>query len=387
MAFVRILGKLLADKNVGRLVVPIVPDEARTFGMDALFRQVGIYAHSGQLYEPVDADNLLFYKEAKDGQILEEGITEAGAFSSFVAAGTAYANHGINTIPFYAYYSMFGFQRIADLAWLAADSRCKGFLMGATAGRTTLAGEGLQHQDGHSHVMALAIPNLAAYDPAFAYELAAIVKDGIRRMYVENEQLFYYVTLMNDNYPQPPMPDGAEEGILKGMYKFRSSDKAQAQILGSGAILPQAVKAADLLQEKYGVETNVWSVTSYKNLIHDALDAEREAIRNGRPQKPYIARCLEGENGPAVAASDYLKLLPASLAQWVPNGLVSLGTDGFGRSDGRRALRRHFEVDFAAIAWAVLSSLAARGAFDPQRLESARADLGIDPAKPNPLGA
>jgi pyruvate dehydrogenase E1 component len=386
MVFVRILSKMLSDKSVGKLIVPIIPDEARTFGMDALFRQVGIYAHSGQLYEPVDADNLLYYKEAKDGQILEEGITESGAFSSFVAAGTAYANHGINTIPFYTYYSMFGFQRIHDLAWLAGDSRCKGFLMGATAGRTTLAGEGLQHQDGHGLVLALTIPNLVAYDPAYAYELAVIIKDGIRRMYVDNEQIFYYITLMNDNYEQPAMPEGSEEGILKGMYKFRESGKAQAQILGSGAILPQAVKAADLLQEKYGIETNVWSVTSYKNLINDALDCEREVKRNGNESKPYITECLEDETGPVIAASDYMKLLPVSLAQWVPNGLTSLGTDGFGRSDGRRALRKHFEVDFNAIAWSVLSSLAARGEFDRKKLETARDELGIDIEKPNPLG-
>jgi pyruvate dehydrogenase E1 component len=386
MVFVRVLSKLLADKNIGKMVVPIVPDEARTFGMDALFRQVGIYAHSGQLYEPVDADNLLYYKEAKDGQILEEGITEAGAFSSFVAAGTAYANHGINTIPFYTYYSMFGFQRIGDSAWLAGDSRCKGFLMGATAGRTTLAGEGLQHQDGHGLVLALTIPNLVAYDPAYAYELAVIIKDGIRRMYVEDEQVFYYITLMNDNYEQPPMPEGAEEGILKGMYKFQSSDKAQAQILGSGAILPQAVKAAELLKDKYGVETNVWSVTSYKNLINDALDAEREIVRNGNKAKPYITECLENEAGPVIAASDYMKLLPASLSAAVPGGIVSLGTDGFGRSDGRRALRKHFEVDFNAIAWSVLSSLAAKGEFDQKKLEKARKELGIDSDKPNPVG-
>ncbi len=386
MVFVRILSKMLADKNIGKLIVPIVPDEARTFGMDALFRQVGIYAHSGQLYEPVDADNLLYYKEAKDGQILEEGITEAGAFSSFVAAGTAYANHGINTIPFYTYYSMFGFQRIADLAWLAGDSRCKGFLMGATAGRTTLAGEGLQHQDGHGLVYALTIPNLVAYDPAYAYELAVIIKDGIRRMYVENEQIFYYITLMNDNYEQPAMPEGCEEGILKGLYKFRAADAAQAQILGSGAILPQAVKAADLLKEKYGVESNVWSVTSYKNLINDVLDCEREQVRNGRDAKAYITACLEGESGPVIAASDYMKLLPASLSAAVPGGIVSLGTDGFGRSDGRRALRSHFEVDARSIAWTVLSSLAAKGAFDQKKLEKARKDLGIDSEKPNPLG-
>ncbi len=386
MVFVRVLSKLLADKEIGKLIVPIIPDEARTFGMDALFRQVGIYAHSGQLYEPVDADNLLFYKEAKDGQILEEGITEAGAFSSFVAAGTAYANHGINMIPFYTYYSMFGFQRIGDSAWLAGDSRCKGFLMGATAGRTTLAGEGLQHQDGHGLVLALTIPNLVAYDPAYAYELALIIKDGIRRMYIDNEQIFYYITLMNDNYEQPAMPEGCEEGILKGMYKFQSSDKAQAQILGSGAILPQAVKAAELLKDTYGVETNVWSVTSYKNLINDAQDCARENVRNGNEVKSYVAECLEGETGPVIAASDYMKLLPDSLGQYLPDGIVSLGTDGFGRSDGRRALRKHFEVDFNAITWTVLSSLAAKGEFDKKKLEKARKELGIDSDKPNPVG-
>jgi pyruvate dehydrogenase E1 component len=386
MVFVRVLSKLLADKEVGKLIVPIVPDEARTFGMDALFRQVGIYAHSGQLYEPVDADNLLYYKEAKDGQILEEGITEAGAFSSFVAAGTAYANHGINTIPFYTYYSMFGFQRIGDSAWLAGDSRCKGFLMGATAGRTTLAGEGLQHQDGHGLVLALTIPNLVAYDPAYAYELALIIKDGIRRMYIDNEQIFYYITLMNDNYVQPAMPEGCEEGILKGMYKFQSSDKAQAQILGSGAILPQAVKAAELLKEKYGVETNVWSVTSYKNLINDAQNAAREKVRNGNEVKSYAAECLENETGPIIAASDYMKVLPDALGKYLPDGIVSLGTDGFGRSDGRRALRKHFEVDFNAITWTVLSSLAEKGEFDKKKLEKAREELGIDSDKPNPVG-
>jgi len=387
MVFVRILSKMLSDKNMGELIVPIIPDEARTFGMDALFRQVGIYAHSGQLYEPVDSDNLLYYKEAEDGQILEEGITEAGAFSSFIAAGTAYSNHGINTIPFYTYYSMFGFQRIADLAWLAGDARCKGFLMGATAGRTTLAGEGLQHQDGHSHIMALTIPNLVAYDPAYAFELSVIIKDGIRRMYVENEQVFYYITLLNENYEQPAMPTGSEEGILSGMYKFQSSEKAQAQILGSGSIMTQAVNAAELLKEKYGVETNVWSVTSYKNLINDAQDAERENVRNQNDEaKPYITQCLENETGPVVAASDYMKLLPDSLSKCVPGGIVSLGTDGFGRSDGRRALRKHFEVDTNAIAWSVLASLATKGEFDKKKLEKARQELGIDPKKPNPVG-
>jgi pyruvate dehydrogenase E1 component len=386
MVFVRILSKLLSDKNIGKHVVPIVPDEARTFGMDALFRQVGIYAHSGQLYEPVDKDNLLYYKEAKDGQILEEGITEAGSFASFVAAGTAYANHGINTIPFYIYYSMFGFQRIGDMAWLAGDSRCKGFLLGATAGRTTLAGEGLQHQDGHGHVIALTIPNMVAYDPSFAYELSVIIEDGIRRMYVENEQVFYYVTLMNDNYVQAPMPEGAREGILKGMYKFSDNENAAAQILGSGAILPEAIKASALLEEKYGVSTNVWSVTSYKNLIEDVQDVERHNLRTGEAKKPYFATCLEEETGPVIAASDYMKLMPGVLAKWAPDTMVPLGTDGFGRSDDRPALRKHFEVDAEAIAWSVLASLAAKGEYAADKLMEAQKELGIDPEKPNPLG-
>ena len=376
MVFVRLLSKLLQNKHVGDLVVPIVPDEARTFGMDALFRQCGIYSHAGQLYEPVDADNLLYYKEARDGQILEEGITEAGGFSSFLAAGTAYANHGINTIPFFTYYSMFGFQRIGDLTWLAGDARCKGFLMGATAGRTTLAGEGLQHQDGHSHVMALTMPSCVAYDPAYAYELAAIIKDGIRRMYIDNEQIYYYISLMNENYEQPPKPEGADEGILKGMYKFQGSKKAEAQILGSGAIMTEAVKAAGLLKDEFGVETNVWSVTSYKNLLNDALDADRaKRFPMSGKKSPWVFQCLEKEKGPVIAASDYMKVLPASLAKWIPNELVMLGTDGYGRSDGRDALRQHFEVDAKSIAHAVLISLG----------KDASA-LNLSEDKPNPVG-
>jgi pyruvate dehydrogenase E1 component len=377
MVFVRLLSKMLQDINIGKYIVPIVPDEARTFGMDALFRQCGIYSRPGQLYEPVDADNLLYYKEAKDGQILEEGITETGAFSSFLAAGTAYANHGINMMPFYIYYSMFGFQRIGDLAWLAGDARCKGFLFGATAGRTTLAGEGLQHQDGHSHIAALTIPNMVAYDPAYAYELAAIIKDGIRRMYVENEQVYYYISVMNENYSQPPKPEGSDEGILKGIYKFRGSKKAQAQILGSGPILNEAVKAADLLNEQFGIETNVWSVTSYKNLINDALDADRQnrLFPDLGKKTPWVFQCLEKEKGPVIAASDYMKVLPASLAKWIPGELTMLGTDGFGRSDGREALREFFEVDARYIAQAVLAALG----------KDASA-LKLDSEKPNPLG-
>ncbi|MFL2859594.1 MAG: pyruvate dehydrogenase (acetyl-transferring), homodimeric type [Pontiellaceae bacterium] len=386
MVFVRILSKLLSDKSIGKMVVPIVPDEARTFGMDALFRQVGIYAHSGQLYEPVDADNLLYYKEEKDGQILEEGITEAGSFASFLAAGTAYSNHHINMIPFYIYYSMFGFQRIGDMAWMAGDSRCKGFLLGATAGRTTLSGEGLQHQDGHGHVLALTIPNMMAYDPAFAYELAVIIKDGIKRMYVDNESIFYYVTLMNDNYLQAPMPIGSEDGIIKGMYKFKESKKPKAQILGSGAILPEVINAATLLNEQYNIDVDIWSVTSYKNLINDAQNAERELIRNGNDIKPYISECLDKVDGPIIAASDYMKLLSGSLAKFIKNDLISLGTDGYGRSDDRPALRDHFEVDAKTIVWSVLSALELRGEYDKKQLIKARNDLGIVLDKPNPLG-
>ena len=386
MVFVRILSKLLSDKNIGKFIVPIVPDEARTFGMDALFRQVGIYAHSGQLYEPVDADNLLFYKEEKDGQILEEGITEAGSFASFLAAGTAYANHQINMIPFYIYYSMFGFQRIGDMAWMAGDSRCKGFLLGATAGRTTLSGEGLQHQDGHGHILALTIPNLMAYDPAFAYEIAVIIKDGIKRMYVDNESIFYYITLMNDNYIQAAMPKNCEDGIIKGMYKFSSSENPKAQILGSGAILPEVIEASNRLKEDYKIDVDVWSVTSYKNLIQDAQDVERKNIRNGKKLKPYVAECLNKISGPIIAASDYMKVLSDSLSKWVKEDLISLGTDGYGRSDDRPALRNHFEVDANAIIWSVLASLNLKGQYKDKDLEKAREELGIDINKPNPLG-
>ncbi|HPO31192.1 MAG TPA: pyruvate dehydrogenase (acetyl-transferring), homodimeric type, partial [Candidatus Hydrogenedentes bacterium] len=334
MAFVRILLKLLRDKEVGRLIVPIVPDEARTFGMDGLFRQVGIYASQGQRYEPVDADNLLYYKEAKDGQILEEGITEAGSMSSFVAAGTAYANYGINTIPFFIYYSMFGMQRIGDLVWAAADMRTRGFLVGGTAGRTTLAGEGLQHQDGHSHVLALPVPNLKCYDPAWAYEIAVIIQDGIRRMYQEGEDIFYYITVGNENYPMPPRPRGREviDGILKGMYLFQPAPRKgrfrhRAQVLGSGAILNECLKAQQVLAEEFETAVDVWSVTSYKELRVDALEADRWNMLHpgNRPRKPYVTRQLEKTEGPVVAASDYMKILPDGLARWIPRTLVSLG--------------------------------------------------------------
>ena len=389
MAFVRMLAKMLRDKEIGELVVPIVPDEARTFGMEALFRQVGIYSHVGQLYDPVDIDTLLYYKEARDGQILEEGITEAGSISSFIAAGTAYATHGINTIPFFIYYSMFGMQRVGDLVWAAADSRTRGFLCGGTAGRTTLAGEGLQHQDGHSHLLALAVPNLISYDPAFAYEIAVIIEDGIRRMYREGESIFYYITLMNEPYEMPPMPEGSREGILKGMYRLRAAEPAQhqprAHLLGGGAILNEALKAQQILAG-YNVAADVWSVTSYQELYRDGHAVERwNRLHPGeKPRVPYIAQCLGDATGAIVAASDYVKVLLDGIDQWLPRRLVALGTDGFGRSDSRAALRDFFEVDARFIAVAALSELASDGSVPADLVQKAIKDLGINPEKPNP---
>jgi pyruvate dehydrogenase E1 component len=393
MAFVRLLSKFLRDPKIGKLVVPIIPDEARTFGMESLFREVGIYSHVGQLYEPVDRDTLLYYKEATEGQILEEGITEAGSISSFIAAGTAYATHGVNTIPFFIFYSMFGLQRVGDLIWAAADSRCRGFLLGGTAGRTTLAGEGLQHQDGNSHLLAYPVPNLLAYDPAFAYEIAVIIRDGIRRMYSEGESIFYYLTLMNEPYAQPAMPNepGIEEGILKGMYRFRASAhpraKLRAQLFGSGSILNEALKAQALLDEKYNVAADVWSVTSYKQLYRDGHDTERWNMLHpgAEPRAPYVRSCLADAPGVLVAASDYVKALPDSIARWCPCPLVSLGTDGFGRSDGRAALRNFFEVDSRFIVLATLSALAREGKVQAKVVQQAMKDMDISPEKPNPV--
>src|SRR6266403_993626 len=392
MVFVRLLSKLLRDPEIGKLIVPIIPDEARTFGMEALFRQVGIYSSVGQLYEPVDMDTLLYYKEAKDGQILEEGITEAGSICSFIAAGTAYANHGINTIPFFIYYSMFGFQRSGDLIWAAADMRCRGFLIGGTAGRTTLAGEGLQHQDGHSHVLALPVPNCLAYDPAFAYEIAVIIQDGIRRMYVDGESIFYYLTVTNEPLPMPGMPDGKDvhDGILKGLYRFKASEKKdaklRAQLFGSGTIMFEVLKAQQILEEKYGVGADVWSVTSYKQLYRDGNDCERwNMLHPGQPPKvPYVTEVLKNAPGPFVAASDYMKVLPESIAQWVPGRLVSLGTDGFGRSESRAALRDFFEVDAKHIVLATLNALTRENQIPLATVQQAGKDLGINPEKPNP---
>jgi pyruvate dehydrogenase E1 component len=392
MVFVRLLSKLLRDPEIGKLIVPIIPDEARTFGMEALFRQVGIYSSVGQLYEPVDMDTLLYYKEALNGQILEEGITEAGSMCSFIAAGTAYATYGINTIPFFIYYSMFGFQRIGDLIWAAADMRTRGFLIGGTAGRTTLAGEGLQHQDGHSHVLALSVPNLLAYDPAFAYEIAIIIQDGIKRMYVDQESIFYYLTVTNEPLPMPHIPEGKEvrEGVLKGLYRFKASEKKdaklRAQLFGSGTIMYEVLKAQQILEEKYNVAADVWSVTSYKRLYSEANDCERwNRMHPGdAPRVPYVAQCLKDAPGVFVAASDYMKVLPESISQWIPGKLISLGTDGFGRSENRASLRDFFEVDAKHIVLATLTALAQEKQVGPEVTQRAIRELGINPDKPNP---
>jgi pyruvate dehydrogenase E1 component len=390
MVFVRLLSKMLRDKEVGRLVVPIVPDEARTFGMEALFRQVGIYSHVGQVYEPVDMDTLLYYKEASDGQILEEGITEAGSMSSFIAAGTAYATHGVNTIPFFIYYSMFGFQRIGDLIWAAGDSRTRGFMLGGTSGRTTLAGEGLQHQDGQTHLFAMAYPNCIAYDPAFAYEIAVIIQDGIRRMYVDQESIFYYLTVMNEQYAMPPMPDGSHDGILKGLYRFRATSTPaaplRAQLFGSGAILPEVIRAQELLESKYNVGTDVWSVTSYSELYREGHAAERWNMLHPAqaPRVPYVTQCLADAPGVLVAASDYVKALPDSIDRWLPRPLTTLGTDGFGRSENRAALRDFFEVDYRYVIVATLAALAREGKIERSIVDQAIKAHSVNPEKVNP---
>ena len=391
MAFVGMLRKMLRDVEIGRLVVPIVPDEARTFGMESLFRLVGIYSSQGQLYEPVDMNTLLYYKECKDGQILEEGITEAGSMSSFIAAGSAYATHGINTIPFFIFYSMFGLQRVNDLIWAAADTRCRGFMLGGTAGRTTLAGEGLQHQDGNSHVLALPIPTLQAYDPAFAYEIATIIEDGINRMYRQGESIFYYITVMNEPYAMPPMPAGSREGILKGMYLYKpaadSKAKLRAQLFGSGSILREVLKAQEILAEKYHVAADVWSVTSYKALYSDGIETERWNLLHPaeKPREPYVTQCLADAPGALVAATDYLKALPNLVSQWMPRRLASLGTDGFGRSESRGSLRNFFEVDARFITLATLHELLRDGKIQPSVVEKAIKDLEIDVSKPDPF--
>src|SRR5947209_4152286 len=393
MGFVSMLRNLMKDKKIGKLVVPIIPDEARTFGMESIIRQVGIYASQGQLYKPHDVDMLLYYREAKDGQILEEGITEAGSMASMTAAGTAYSNYRIPMIPFFTYYSMFGFQRVGDLIWAFGDARGKGFLMGGTAGRTTLAGEGLQHQDGHSTLVASSVPVCAIYDPAYVYEIAVIVQDGIRRMYQEGEDRFYYIMIYNEDYPMPEMPKGVEEGIIKGIYKFKAAEgkKADVHLFGSGPILNEALKAQQILSEKYGVQADVWSVTSYNELRREALAVERwnRLHPAEKPKQPYIVSALAKEkaDGPIVAASDYMKAIPDQLAPWLGTRLVTLGTDGFGRSDNREHLRRHFEINAESIATSALSRLARDGKFDAKKAQKAFADLGVDQEKMDPARA
>ncbi len=393
MAFVRILTKLMDHRELGKLVVPIVPDEARTFGMDALFRKYGIYANRGQLYEPVDSHLLLNYREAKDGQLLEEGITEAGSMASFTAAGTAHTTHGVNTIPFFIFYSMFGFQRIADSIWAHADSRGRGFLVGATAGRTTLAGEGLQHQDGHSHVLASTVPNIQPYEPAFGYELAVIIQDGIARMFERHDPVFYYITVQNEPYPQPAMPEGVEGGILKGIYKLKpaegTQDRPRVHLFGSGSILREALSAQQLLADRFGVAADVWSATSYTLLRREALAAERwSRLHPGEPRRtPEITRLLAAEPWPVIAATDGMKSIPDMIARWVPGGMTPLGTDGFGRSDARTELREFYEVNAAHISLAALARLAELGKFDMGRVAEAIETLHIDPAKVDPATA
>jgi pyruvate dehydrogenase E1 component len=391
MVFVRILTKLLRDPDLGRLIVPMVPDEARTFGMEALFRQYGIYSRIGQLYEPVDSESLTYYREAQDGQLIEEGITEAGALSTFIAAGTSYSTHGVPSLPMFIFYSIFGFQRVGDLIWAAGDQRARGFLIGATSGRTTLNGEGLQHQDGHSHIAAYGYPHVVAYDPAFGFEVAVILEEGIRRMQGEGEAVIYYMTVTNANYDMPAMPEGAREGILKGMYRLRPSAhprrSKKAHLFGSGAILVEALQAQQILEEAYGVAADVWSITSFKQLHQDGTETERwNLLHPDEPRRTHLTTCLHDQKGAFVIATDYVKSLPNSVARWFPEPPVALGTDGFGRSESRSALRRFFEVDAAAIAYAALADLARQGQVDRATVDKARTDLGIedegDPGRP-----
>ncbi|MBI5758167.1 MAG: pyruvate dehydrogenase (acetyl-transferring), homodimeric type [Planctomycetales bacterium] len=397
MSLLKIIQAMLRHKPIAKHIVPIIPDEARTFGFESLFMQCSIYAHAGQLYEPIDkpigGSTIMYYKEAKNGQVLEEGINEAGAMGSFVAAGTAYANLGVNMIPIYVYYSMFGFQRVGDLIWLAADSRCKGFLVGGTAGRTTLNGEGLQHEDGHSHLAAAAVPNLIAYDPAYGYELAVIVHDGLHRMYENDESVFYYITTYNEEYEMREMPVGVEDGIRRGMYKLSSrsvpKSPSRPQLFGSGSLLRHAVEAQEILATKFKIASDVWSVTSYKELRRDALEVERWNMLHpdSKPRTSYVQQQLAGTKGPYIATSDYMKLLADQIRQWVPGTYVTLGTDGFGRSESREALRRHFEIDAAHMAFATLSTLHREGKVDKKTIRRAIKELNIDPEKIDPVKA
>jgi len=390
MAFVRILGTLLKDPNLGKLIVPIVPDESRTFGMESLFRQIGIHSAVGQLYTPQDAGQLSYYKESKDGQILQEGLNESGAFSSWIAASTSYANHGLMTLPFYIFYSMFGFQRVGDLAWAAGDARARGFLLGATAGRTTLMGEGLQHDDGHSQVLASVIPCCISYDPTFAYELAVIIREGMRRMYVEQEDIYYYITLLNENYPHPAMHEGIEDGILKGMYRLKAGQQAQVQLMGSGAILREVIAAADLLREDFAVGSDVWSVTSLTELRREGHAVERWNLLHPQdvPRTSYVEQCLANHAGPVVIATDYMKIFADQIRPFVTGRrFVALGTDGFGQSDTRQALREFFEVDRHFIVLAALKALADDGLISRTTVSEAISRYGIDVDKADPASA
>ena len=391
MAFVRILNTIIRDKKVGRFVVPIVPDESRTFGMEGMFRQLGIYSHVGQLYTPQDADQLMFYKEDKNGQILQEGINEPGAMSSWIAAATSYSTNGVSMIPFYTFYSMFGFQRVGDLAWAAGDMRARGFLMGATAGRTTLNGEGLQHEDGHSHVLASAIPNCMSYDPTFAYELAVIIQDGLRRMYREQEDIFYYITVMNENYAHPAMPEGVEKGILKGMYLLSegraTKNQPRVQLLGSGTILREVIAGAQLLETDFGIAADIWSATSFNQLRRDGLETQRWNLLHPEqePRLSHVEQCLKDRTGPVVAATDYMKIFADQVRAFLPtHSYAVLGTDGFGRSDTRRQLRKFFEVDRHYVAVAALKALADAEAVPRRKVTEAIGKYGIEADKLNP---
>jgi pyruvate dehydrogenase E1 component len=389
MAFVRILSTLLRDKAIGKFIVPIVPDESRTFGMEGMFRQLGIFSQLGQLYRPQDADQLMFYREDKSGQMLQEGINEAGAMSSWIAASTSYSTSNVPMIPFYIFYSMFGLQRVGDLAWAAGDMRCRGFLLGGTAGRTTLNGEGLQHEDGHSHVLAATIPNCVSYDPTFAYEVAVIIQEGLRRMFKDQEDVYYYVTLMNENYAHPQMPAGAEEGIRRGMYLFHDGGGGAAprvQLMGSGTILREVIAAAQLLEQDFGVRADVWSCPSFNELRRDGLEAERWNLLHPAqpPRKSYVEQCLGGRQGPIVAATDYMRGFADQIRPYVSRRYVCLGTDGFGRSDYRVALRKFFEVDRHYVAIAALNALAEDGALPKSKVEAAIVKYGIDAEKPPP---
>jgi len=390
MVFSRMLAKLLRDKTIGKRVVPIVPDEARTFGMDALFGQVGIYAAHGQLYEPIDKGKLLYYRESKDGQVLEEGITEAGSMASFISAATSYSVLGQPMIPFYIFYSMFGFQRTGDQLWAAGDSMARGFVLGATAGRTTLNGEGLQHEDGHSHMAAMSVPNVVAYDVSFAFELAAVIEDGLARMFEKNENIYYYITLQNEDYPMPPMPEGARDGVLRGIYKFKNADKRlkhHVQLFGSGSIMMQVLRAQAMLAEKFDISADVWGVTSYQQLRNDGMSCERHNRLNpeAEPRVPYLTQVLSGVEGPFIAASDYIKATADVVARFIPGRFVPLGTDGFGMSDTREALRRHFEVDAESIVIGALDGLRQDGKLSGKDVAVAIQQLGIDSGKIEPM--